>query len=327
MASCPPPVALGVGAASLSDKFAAITHAFRIESSSWRDVAKLFSRFLSVTTDYCTEVGLQQVPPLDISTVHPFWQDDDDKDDAIVDDVADGVDAKETRLQQPLSMRSAMPVPGSMHVLHNALSDLGEALPDYEEWARRAKALARYVSERHTKDRLIATCFGIGTEGAKYRPEIESFNQVIYDKRFDTLVAFIEAVLPLRVALTTRFDVRQLRSGNEQVGSVLVKDVAAAVFSTWWWGFCHVLQRAGVGIYILGCVLRGCSCHPASAFDLQGSDNYMKRRRAYERERLGWQQSLVPCEVATHIFWQPAVGWTLLRRRCIPAQGTFCMTF
>ena len=122
-----PPVALGVGAASLSDKFAAITHAFRIESSSWRDVAKLFSRFLSVTTDYGTEVGLQQVPPLDISTVHPFWQDDDDKDDAIVDDVADGVDAKETRLQQPRTgQESLRAVGGHTSVIAATAEDLSD---------------------------------------------------------------------------------------------------------------------------------------------------------------------------------------------------------
>ena len=278
-----PPVALGVGAGSLSDKFAAICHAFRLESSSWHDVAKIFSRFLSVTTDYGTEVGLQQLPALDVAAIHPFWQDDVHEDDGMVDDVADDmVDAVVARV--PLSMRSAMPVPGSMHVLHNALSDLGEALPHFEEWVTRAKALARYVSERHTKDKLISTCFGIGTEGAQYRCEIESFNCVIYDKRFDSLMSFVSAVLPLRVALTTRFDVQQLRGGLEQVGSVMVKDVASAIFESWWWGFCHVIQSAGIGLYILGCVLRGCSCHPADAFDLKGSDNYMRRRRAYERE-------------------------------------------
>ena len=171
-----------------------------------------------------------------------------------------------------------------MHVLHNALSDLSSVMTDYDTWSIGAKAVSRYLSERHTKDRLIAVCFATGSAGAQHKNDIDKFNNAIYDKRFDSLMTFVGEILPLRAALVTYWDERALRAGNEQVGSVVVKDVTQAVKSPWWWGYSHVLQCAGAAVFDLGCRLRSCACHPASAFELRGSDNYMKRRRAYERE-------------------------------------------
>eukprot|EP00972_Heterocapsa_arctica_P021574 3173534-Heterocapsa_arctica.AAC.1 len=80
------------------------------------------------------------------------------------------------------------------------------------------------------------------------------------------------------------FNAAALQQGQLQKSSVSAMLVSEALRSSWWWGYCHVLQSAGGVMFELECYLHGCKCHPTRAFDLHGSDSYYRRRRAYAKE-------------------------------------------
>jgi hypothetical protein len=48
-----------------------------------------------------------------------------------------------------------------LHVLHNALDDLTDTLPDWENWSQRAKAASRFLSKRASTYVLLAQCFEV----------------------------------------------------------------------------------------------------------------------------------------------------------------------
>ena len=107
----------------------------------------------------------------------------------------------------------------------------------------------------------------------------------MYEKRFGSLMTFIGNILPLRGVLSTYFNAAAVEQGQLQKGSVSAVQVSEAVQSSWWWGYCHVLQSAGGLMFELECYLHGCACHPTKAFNLHGTDSYDRRRRAYAKEQ------------------------------------------
>ena len=299
------PVALGLGETGLHQKMTVLLHALRLEAHNWAMVQRISMRIVSITTDYGTEMLLHQIPPVDAGEVHPHWREvvsdphgmvDDLPAEAteFVDDLPDMQAAAEPQ-QEPeaanalISLESSLPIPGCMHVLHNALDEMCSTLPDFQDWLVGAKAVSRFLSRRQSKDVLIMRCFSHG-EAAAYKKKIEAFNEVIYESRFGTLLNFVARILEIKGALRF-FDGARFRrclpqqaQDMDEVGSVDIDVVCKALQSIWWWGYCNVLLSCGGVIFELQCTLQTCKCHPAQAFDLQGSSSYFRRRRAYERE-------------------------------------------
>ena len=277
------PLAMGKGATQLHQKFTLLLHGFRLEANSWNDVRRIAERMVTITTDYGTESGIQQVPLLDGSVLHPHWRDVSE----LIDDSAD-LEAETAFPSCPpssyVSFERALPIPGVMHMLHNALDDMTESLPDFAYWMERATATARYLSDRATKDALILHCFNSGPS-AWHKRAIEHFSSYVYEKRFGSLMTLISNILPLQGVLSTYFNAAALEQGQLQKGSVSAVQVSEAVRSPWWWGYCHVLQSAGGLMFELECYLHGCACHPTKAFDLHGTDSYYRRRKAYSKDR------------------------------------------
>jgi hypothetical protein len=276
------PLAMGKGATQLHQKFALLLHGFRLEANSWTDVRRIAKRVVTLTTDYGTESGIQQVPPLDGSALHPHWQEGPQ----LIDDSPEvGAAILTCPPNAHVSFERALPIPGVMHMLHNSLDDMTDGLPDFAFWMERATATAKYLSDRATKDALILHCFSSGP-ATSHKHAIEHFSSYVYEKRFGSLMTFIGNILPLRGVLSTYFNAAAVEQGLQlQKGSVSAVQVSEAVHSSWWWGYCHVLQSAGGVMFELECYLHGCACHPTKAFDLHGTDSYYRRRRAYAKEQ------------------------------------------
>ena len=151
------PVALGLGETGLHQKFTALLHALRLEASSWRHVNRVSVRVVSWTTDYGTECGIAEAPRVDAGALLPHWREyeepepdpepvADDADFAVdlVDDAVDVGDVGGQAVVDPqdalISFQGSIPVPGCLHMLHNALDDVTGDMPDFSQWLDMAKA-------------------------------------------------------------------------------------------------------------------------------------------------------------------------------------------
>ena len=270
------PTVLGLGEMSRTQKLVALIHSLRMELGSWAALKSVVSSVVAFTTDYGTESGLTSIAAVNCNELFPHWSENQIGDD----------DAWDPAGAQPgnaalVSFCNALPVPGCLHILHNALSDMGPSLPGWAEWLSKAKCVASYLSHGATKDLLLQRCFS--TEPAVFfSKHIRAFRAEVYDKRFGSLMHFLNLVLPLRGALTQHFDLEALRTESKDDSPTAdVNAVAEAVRSPFWWSYGQVVQTASAVIYELECWVSSCPCHPSKVFGLCGADSYYRRRRAY----------------------------------------------
>lgn len=80
-----PPTALGTRKAGLASKLHAVCHSIRLECPDWHTASQFCKSFCSLTSDMGTEMDLNAVQGLDVSSAFPYWcsvhmQADDDDD-------------------------------------------------------------------------------------------------------------------------------------------------------------------------------------------------------------------------------------------------------
>jgi hypothetical protein len=284
-----------------------LLHALRLEAEDWRMVGRLAKRIVSITTDYGVEAGLQSVPAMDIGLLHPHWTDAADTDAAAValapntlmDDVAGAAEPPVPEEESPerrLTFQHSLAIPGCLHVLHNALDDLTDTLPDWEYWSQRAKAVSRFLSEHQSKGVLLAQCFAVAPASI-HKPKIDKFHAVIYDKRFGSLMGFVTQVLQIKGILTQYFEPARFRRAEPnqvlgEIGSVSMDLVCEASWPA-----------------AASCSSCSASCRGASAIPRRPSTSTARTAiTAAEGPTRGrpLQQGCVLCVVAGHLIWLQA---------------------
>ena len=273
------PVALGVGFQGVHQQFVALLHALRVEADCWELVQSFCKSVVGMTTDFGVESYLQQVPRVDANELFYHWREGTE----LIDDVPEALPSRGSRPSRDawISFEQSLPVSGIMHVIHNCLTDIGTALPDYDEWLVKAKAVSRFMSHREYKELLVEHCFS-SPSTMVHRDSMLTFNAQIYDERFESLMSFLVQALPLRAPLQMYFD----RARFQHVVSEYIDldVVGSSLTSHAWWGYSSVVFACGAIPHEVQCWLSGCECHPPAKFTESSVSSYYLRREAFRRE-------------------------------------------
>lgn len=193
------PVALGAKNMGLAAKWSAIMHAFHIEAYDWDMVRCLVLLCICLCTDYGTEAEIGIVPGFDPRGLSAAWNER-----SIVDDVADDDVIQGLGDELLISFARAFRIPGTDHIIHNALDQVTDHLQGFAEWYPRAKQLGKFLGSRYYVDRFVNMCLNVrGAEGIKKLVQGEVSQP--YDKRFASLMKFLMDVMPMRKGLQMFF--------------------------------------------------------------------------------------------------------------------------
>ena len=97
-------------------------------------------------------------------------------------------EAAEALGEDAASLRSSCGVGGLLHVIHNAAKGLGSCMQHYDAEVDNMSTLAKFLRDRHSKERLISKCFSSGDAAAHpIRSLIESFSSQCYKERWGTV--------------------------------------------------------------------------------------------------------------------------------------------
>ena len=220
----PPPATLGGRSANASHRLSAFLHSLHLVSGDFDVLRQLLGRLISITTDLGVESLLTKLEPFQLHAFLPFFEPPsaagpcNDAQDGIMvipenpegdrgDDMfavrpefaenvmdltyqgdcqgfAEGADAD----ANTVSLQACRGVAGLLHIIHNAFKDLGSRMDHYEEQVSNMALLSKFLSERHSKERLIAKCFSQGLPAeASFKTVVQTFSSQCYRPRWGTV--------------------------------------------------------------------------------------------------------------------------------------------
>ncbi len=142
------PVGLGAKHCSLSHKWAALLHCFRILSCGWEMVAQLFQIIINVTSDFGVEAQLQEVPSVDPNAVLPYWDEraklQGDSSEEFGGEMAFALQYDAPRVD----LRGAVRIIGEEHNLHTIQEHVFGKMPGFKAWYGRAKEVAKLLGHK-----------------------------------------------------------------------------------------------------------------------------------------------------------------------------------
>ena len=95
---------------------------------------------------------------------------------------------------------NCLPVPGLLHVLHNAVKELSTHA--MQEWASGLEALKKmnfFLTKFNYKERFVEKCLAVAAP--QHAPTFQKKFTTILDWRFAVVQTFLDELLPLRKAL------------------------------------------------------------------------------------------------------------------------------
>ena len=139
-----PPMALGSGRASLDYKLRALCKSLYLETQSMPALKGVLSMVCGFCTDLGTEAGLADTAGLSVAEVLSGDVRDSAEDDLQVDGVAACGEAQKDNDSECATdhlFPNALWVPGVGHIMHNLTNAVDKALPNWEPWFRKFKAV------------------------------------------------------------------------------------------------------------------------------------------------------------------------------------------
>lgn len=175
-----PTMALGNGSTTLSDKSHPVMYSFFLEAgSSSESVAEYCRSMVCGTFDSGVEFSLPVVQNIGVATSFP-WVESQTCSDSVVFQEGDDFEVLED--ESPIvdiGLDGALHVPGLLHVIHNAGSDLLAQPPALDGVVDKLSHIAKLISEEQSCDRLIETCFSTPV-GQNFHKDLRSFNGKVY---------------------------------------------------------------------------------------------------------------------------------------------------
>eukprot|EP00971_Amphidinium_carterae_P095361 1886900-Amphidinium_carterae.2 len=227
------PAALGSAQSSLGHKLKAMTHAERMESASWSQVAHLSTCTFSRTGDFGTESGMsgtvsdiaalqgpwicQQAPCL-------AWQEDNfhimlpqqghvaNSEDFEFECLSVG-DRAYAGESLSYDLTSELFVPGIMHITHNITGSLHTVLREWTHFTNLLTHVCRLLRNKWSKTRLLNTCF-TQQPWAACRSKLDTFSAAVYQGRWGSVTDAIEQILPLFPILKGAWDITRFGSAD-----------------------------------------------------------------------------------------------------------------
>ena len=144
------------------------------------------------------ESHVGDVPALPINTflsnfLEPEYQGDDD--DLGGPDLHDIGVAKQYLLENNLNLA------GALHILHNAVKDLTNAMSDFEDWWWSPfKSAVQYLKQRDNRKFLVRTCFA-EEPASHWASCFDTFVGTTYTKRWGYLISSCDGMMALETPL------------------------------------------------------------------------------------------------------------------------------
>ena len=288
------PVGLGSGRASMWHELHALYHSFFLECGDPALLAELASSVISMTSDRGTEAGFAQAHPVPFNMFFPHFQqahfvfeedalglavegpvgEDDEADEAPANPPVPANDA-------PLSLRSALPTPGCLHIVHNATRNMLRAMPHFESKVKAGfAAVVDVLHSSYTRQRFVATCLTT-PEAHAFRILFASFQHTVVKWRFGTFAAVCKDLLPLELPLRRYWSLASMRFHQAGQGQdARAADVAGpgnfgdghlrgpnlevaseAILSTTFWSYIHMIAELADFVGHVENWFQSCPCH------------------------------------------------------------------
>ena len=276
---CPP---VGLGRGDLLHELHALYHALFLETGEPKLLSQMVSSVCAITSDRGVEAGYPQAPSYAFHDLFPYFAqqqsmhcDGDDWEAETVPE-ADPVDCQVHRL----SLQNTLPIPGCLHIVHNATRHMLSAMPHFEQRARLGfSALVDFLHKNFTRQRFIATCLETSLEGKAYVPLFSSFPHTVVKWRFGTLAAVCKDLLPLEVPLRRFWSLDRLTFhqgskpreagpatadgafGDNRLEGPNLNKSTEAVLSGAFWSWVHMICTLAEWIGHVENWFESCPCH------------------------------------------------------------------
>ena len=174
-------------------------------------------------------------------------------------------DGSEGQGEDLISLRASCGVGGLLHIIHNAAKGLGSCMQHYDAEIDNMAVLAKFLRERHSKERLISKCFSSGHAAAPpIRSFIESFSSQCYRERWGTVAKCaldLCKVLPaLRIGWSSQAYLEGAAQGpNAAESAKAVATVDSLVFNPWFEAYLLMLQA--FSNLVMHLLAESCPCH------------------------------------------------------------------
>jgi hypothetical protein len=251
-------------------------------------------------------LGVAEAPSLDGAAAHPL---------NIRDPDLSGPPAAPYEIDCTHSLFLA----GMLHIVHNLTEGMSGALTYFDTFVAQLKQVTRLLSKPWSKSRFLQTCGG-GAVGAAFQGEFASFNSLVYEKRWGTVLAAVAALIPLREALCNLWSLRAFSLGTNVANdrdddgnfqSVKADIADAAIKDPFFWAYANMLDRISEVLLAIAAWAEGCACHSGDPL-LYGPTRH-QRVRVFAAQTGG---AAGTCPMKTRRAFELAAGglWRLLRR-------------
>ena len=227
------PVGLGSARADIWHELRAMYHAMYLETGSASLLAAMAQSVTAVVSDRGTEAGIPQTHPVPFNMFFPHLssgvsfemdgadllampvQERPDAPHPNLDDLGEagqvpGEDRHAVEQEPRLSMQQSLPIPGCLHIVHNATRNMLHAMPNFEGKAKKPfAAVVDVLRSSYTRQRFVATC--LDGEGRVYANMFVTFPHTVVKWRFGTLAAVCKDLLPLEQVLRRFWDLDKIR--------------------------------------------------------------------------------------------------------------------
>ena len=197
-----------------------------------------------------------------------------------------------------VNLEHSLYIPGMLHIVAKISENLSLVLVVWPSWIPRVKEVTRMLKKKHTKSRLLQTCFSAPPH-LWYRTNIEAFDKDCYDGRWNSILSANDDLLECQGPLQDGFDLHKYSRGkvdNDGAGadkasrSIKLDVVSAAIGDPYFWACCRLTSFLGECLLQISTWSEQCPCHWTAEVNVHGS----RRQFLAERQRLLFGSSRCP---------------------------------
>ena len=277
---CPP---VGLGRGDLLHELHALYHCMFLETGDPKLLAWMTSCVCAITSDRGVEAGYPKAPAFAFHDMFPYFvppppMQPDGNGFESLDDQPDQaeVEAESHRL----CLQGALPVPGCLHIVHNATRHMLSAMPHFEQRARPGfTALVDFLHKNFTRQRFVATCLNPFPEAQVFAPLFGSFAHTLVKWRFGTLAAVCKDLVGLEIPLRRFWNADRLNFqrpqrqneeaprapdgafGDNRLEGPNIAKAGEAVQSSTFWSWVHMICSLAGVIGHIESWFESCPCH------------------------------------------------------------------
>lgn len=250
-----PVAGLGKAGLSLRQKVHSLLHQIKLEVETMEEFVEYLSSTVSITTDQGTEVGIAELPSLDLSQFSPLaqeidiecWEESEANPDPTLDnmeitiDEGDNGDSAHHGPARPgvgpapaagavVAHRAGSNLPpghylwpftlvvvGMCHICHNACEELCVQMPCRGKLVDQVRPLASFLHSRSSRQRLEEKCLRDSSEANKvFKTQLQGKFHSLYTARWGSMTTVLEEILSVRTLFLTAWDPKAYCDGTSE---------------------------------------------------------------------------------------------------------------